>query len=115
MHELSIAEALIDQVNSIALHEGSSIVNVTVVIGALAGVDAEALDQAFKIAIEDTRLKKTSLTIENAPARVMCNSCKKESNPVFPFFACQHCNSTDFEIISGRDLILKSVDVDQPA
>jgi len=111
MHELSIAEALVQQVQSIALNEHSSVTSITVSIGALSGVDPEALDQAFRIAAEDSPFKGAALVIENVPARVLCHSCRKESSPDFPLFACQDCGSMDFEIISGRDLLLKSMEL----
>ena len=112
MHELSIAQALVEQVQSIATNEHSKITTITVSIGTLSGVDPEALDQAFTIAVDDTPLKDSKLQIEKNPARVICHSCNKESSPDFPFFACQHCNSFDFEIISGRDLLLKSIELE---
>ena len=112
MHELSIAQALVEQVQSVAEKEHSRITGITVSIGALSGVDAEALDQAFRIAVEDTPLMGSRLEINKIPAKVICHSCNKESSPDFPSFACQYCGSLDFEIVSGRDMLLQSVDLE---
>ncbi|MDD4871317.1 MAG: hydrogenase maturation nickel metallochaperone HypA [Kiritimatiellae bacterium] len=112
MHELSIAQALFEQVQSITAHENSRVMMIAVSIGTLSGVDSEALDQAFRITVDDTPLKDAKLQIEKVPARVICHSCNRESSPAFPFFACQYCNSFDFEIVSGRDLLLKSIELE---
>jgi len=109
MHELSIAEALVQQVQSIASDQNAKVTGVTVSIGALSGVDSVALNQAFRIAAEDSPFRDAELFIEHVPARVFCHACNRESSPDFPLFACQDCGSLDFEIISGRDMLLKSL------
>lgn len=111
MHELSIAQALIEQVQAIAEKEHGEVFSITVSIGSLSGVESESLEQAFLIAVEDTPLQNAKLVTEKVPAKVTCHSCKSESTPEFPFFACQSCGSTDFEIVAGHDMILKSVEL----
>ena len=112
MHELSIAQALLDQLQSIAKREKSSITGITISIGTLSGVDAEALEQAFRIASEGTPFENSRLDINTVAARVVCHSCKKESSPDFPFLVCEHCGSFDLEITAGRDMLLQSVELE---
>jgi len=112
MHELSIAQALVEQVQSIATRENAKITAITVSLGTLSGVDADALDQAFKIIVEDTSLMNSRLEISKIPARIVCHSCNRESSPEFPFFACLHCGSLNFEISAGRDMLLQSVELE---
>lgn len=112
MHELSIAEALIEQLQSIAARENARITAVTVSIGSFSGVDADALDQAFKIATGDTPLAESTLFIKKIPAKIVCHSCKKESCPELPLFECLHCGSLDCEVIAGRDMLLQSVELE---
>jgi hydrogenase nickel incorporation protein HypA/HybF len=51
MHELSVCQALIDQVEALAEARGASAVSrITVAIGALSGVEAHLLEQALPIA-----------------------------------------------------------------
>jgi hydrogenase nickel incorporation protein HypA/HybF len=112
MHELSIAQAIIDQAQDIATREQGRVSAVTVTIGSLSGVDPDALDQAFEIASEETALSGARLVIEKVPARIMCHSCNRESSPDFLSPTCLNCGSCDFEIVAGRELIIKSVDLD---
>ncbi len=113
MHELSIAQALIAQLEELTRKEHARrIISATVIIGSLSGVDHEALKFAFPIAAEDTLAKDAKLIIEDARAKVACKTCKKESHPTFPFLSCVKCGSSDVEILSGRELVLKSMDVE---
>lgn len=111
MHELSIAQALAEQVLSIAEKEQAEVTTVTVLIGALSGVEPAPLEQAYRLTAEDSPLRNSTLIIEREPATIKCHSCQKASTPTYPFLACQSCGSMDFEITAGRDMILKSVEL----
>ena len=112
MHELSIVMALLDQVKEVERDANSTITGITVCLGALSGVDAECLTQAYLIAVEDTPFREARLIIQQEPTRVLCHSCKQESTPDLPSFVCTRCGSSNVEIISGRDLLLKSIDIE---
>jgi len=115
MHELSIAQSLIERVEELASREGAERVErVTVRVGALCGVDPEALGFVFPIAAEGTAAGGAQLTIERVPAAVRCRGCGRTCEPVFPFFLCGHCGSDDVEVTAGRELDLASVDVAVP-
>ena len=113
MHELSIAQALIDQAEDIAKqNHARSVTSITVAVGALSGVDHDALKFVFPMAAEGTVAKAASLTVEAIPVQVLCHACNRQSNPELPSFACRDCGSADIEVTGGRELMLKSVDVD---
>jgi len=110
VHELSIAESMMDQLTALARREGAlSIDRVTVCIGALAGVDPDALELAFPVAAEGTVARDATLDIERFPARIRCRDCGVEHDIDEPCLLCPDCASTHVEIVSGRDLTLKSV------
>jgi hydrogenase nickel incorporation protein HypA/HybF len=113
MHELSIATALVEQVQAaVSSEDGARVVRVTVRVGALSGVDPEALNLAFPIACEGTVVEGAELAIEHVSAEVECRSCGSRTAPPFPFFACESCGSVEVEIASGRDLLLQSVEIE---
>ncbi len=110
MHELSIAQALVTQIKNAADNAGGgTVISAHIIVGGLSGVDAEALEMAFPIAIEGTILGGTKLNIEKAPALIHCNNCGKETTPDFPFPVCMACDSVDVTISGGRDLLLESI------
>ena len=113
MHELSIAQALVEQAQEIAKkNKAVRIVGITVTIGTLSGVDREALEFAFPMAAEGTIAASACLTVEAVQAEVKCRACGQTSNPESPFFTCPKCGSNDVEITGGREMMLKSVDVE---
>ena len=115
MHELSIARALVDEVEKIAVAERAQrVVSLTVQVGALSGVDPHALEWAFPVAAEGTVAGQARLEIESVPARAECNACGAEYEPGFPFFACERCGSENVRLSGGRELLIHSVEMDIP-
>lgn len=116
MHELSIAEALIEQVEaSLGCNQAAAIHSVRVAIGELSGVSPEALETAFPLAAEGTRLAGAVLVIERIQAVGSCDGCRRESSLEFPFPVCSHCGSTDMKVLRGREMDLVSVDIEEPS
>jgi hydrogenase nickel incorporation protein HypA/HybF len=113
MHELSIAQALIEQAGDVAKqNHARCVTGITVAVGALSGVDHDALKFVFPMAAEGTLAEAASLIVDTVPAQVLCHTCNRVSNPELPSFACRQCGSENIEITGGRELMLKSVDVD---
>jgi hydrogenase nickel incorporation protein HypA/HybF len=64
MHELSIAQALIEQAQDIAKQNRAHKVNaITVAVGVLSGVDNDALQFVFPMAAEGTVAEAASLRL----------------------------------------------------
>jgi len=115
MHELSIAQALAGELESIVRSEGARAVSrVTLAVGALSGVEPEALRLAFPVAMEGTAAAHAELVLQRIPAQVRCRTCGQDTEPDFPVFVCGHCGSSDIDIAAGRELLIQSVELDVP-
>ncbi len=68
MHELSIATAIVDMAEEEAERRDATIAAVYLRLGGLSGVAREALEPAFELAAEGTRLAGARLVIEEVPA-----------------------------------------------
>ena len=113
MHELSIAQSIVEQLEETTRAEGAIRVRrVTLTVGALSGVDPEALRLAYPVATEDTCAAGSDLVVEEVPSSVHCNACGQDSTPQFPFFVCETCGSQDVRVISGRELLISSVELE---
>jgi len=113
MHELSLAQGLVEQVQRAAAAEGAvRVLGLTLVMGAYSGVDREAFEFAFPLAAEGTCLEGAELRIEEIPVTVYCLSCQKESNPEIPYLICSHCGSTDLKLTGGREFLIQSVELE---
>lgn len=113
MHELSIAQALVERVEAVAARERATrVVRVAIVVGALSGVDPDALMAAFPLVAEGTTAAGAELLIERVPARVRCRACGHEAATCESFIGCAACGSRDVELVSGRELDIRSVELE---
>ena len=80
-------------------------------VGALAGVEPEALDFAFEVAAAGTIAAGASLEIEQTPAVCFCPGCGREFEPVGVIFNCPRCGSVSSEVRGGGELELVSLEV----
>ena len=113
MHELSIAIRLVDiAAEHCRAAGGAGVAAVTVAIGPLAGVHADALRTAFAVAREHTPLAEADLRIRHVPVRVWCPACAAERDlaGLVPL-ACPACGTPTGDIRGGTELDLESRDV----
>lgn len=108
MHELSIAETVVEAVLERA--GGQHVTLVRLRIGKLSGVVPDALQFCFGLATDGTPLKGAGPDIEETDGRVRCRTCDRESAMYDMTLLCE-CGSADVEVISGRELQLTSVEV----
>ncbi len=113
MHELSIADALVKQVEGIVAKEGATrVTSITVEIGALSGVDPDALSAAFPFVAETSpAIDKATLQIVAIPASVICQDCNAPQEAT-ELRVCVKCGSTRISIGEGRVLTLRSVELE---
>jgi hydrogenase nickel incorporation protein HypA/HybF len=110
MHELSIAEAVVAVAERHAA--GRRVAVVEVRVGALRQVVPSALEFAFEVVTQGTTLEGAELRIEAVPAVGHCGSCGAEGQLDWFPFACQACGSVDMELVSGEELLVEAIEVD---
>ena len=108
MHELAIAESVVEMVLECA--DGRPVSMVRLGVGQLAGVVPDSLDFCFELATLGTPLAGATLEIELQPGRARCRSCDQRFVLEDAFLLCR-CGSADVELLSGRELTVKSVEV----
>lgn len=115
MHELSIAEHIVEQAAEVARREGATrVVAVRLRVGALCGVEAGALRFSYDVATEGTILAGTRLEIIDVPLVVWCAHCLREVTlESVQLFRCPTCGTECGEIVAGRDLDIESVEIEE--
>lgn len=108
MHELAIAQGIIDTVTDRL--PGSRVSLVSLEVGPLSGVVADSLRFCFDLATEGTGLAGARLEIHEPPARCRCRLCDGEFSADGPVPLCA-CGSADVTVLSGQDLRIISVRV----
>ena len=112
MHEFSICQQIIIQVNDIALqNQASAIENITLKIGPLSGIEAPLLKQAFPFAASKTIAENAELIIEVQPVVVQCNQCGSKTNTAPNKLVCSKCGSSHTQLLSGDEMLLASVEL----
>lgn len=115
MHELSVAQALVEQVEDLARRHGATRVHlIRVRVGPLAGVVAEMLATAFPLAAAGTLAEPARLDLVESAIRVRCLSCHAESEAQPNRLVCGACGDWRTEVVSGDELILETVELDLP-
>ena len=115
MHELSIVEALIEQVQEEISRAGveGKIAKLELSIGRLSGVNTDSIRFAFELLAPETILAGAEIVIREPKAVCRCNSCHAETDLDDLVLQCPRCASTDVVIDGGRELLLQSIDVEE--
>ncbi len=112
MHELSVCQALLGQVEEVAAqHRAHGVTKIVLRIGPLAGVEARLLQDAFPIARAGSVADSAELVIEELPLRVRCDSCGAETDAAPNRLLCGACGDWHTRLISGDELLLASVEL----
>lgn len=105
MHELSIARAVVAEVEEAArLHGADAVRSVTLSIGRLAGVVPGALTFGFELASEATMLDGAELIIEVEPTIVWCPDGEHPLELSDMRFFCDVHGCATPELLSGKQL-----------
>jgi hydrogenase nickel incorporation protein HypA/HybF len=111
MHELSIAEAIVDVVTRHAA--GRRVVKVEVRVGHLRQVVPDSLDFAFGLVTQGTALDGAELAIEHVPAVGCCRECCAESVMEGLPLCCARCGGLDVEVRAGEELLVEALELEQ--
>jgi hydrogenase nickel incorporation protein HypA/HybF len=75
-------------------------------IGALSGVDPEALRFALEASTLDTPLAGLKVDINFLPVKAVCQSCGKDQLVEEYVFLCGGCGSHNLQIVQGEEMHL---------
>lgn len=113
MHELSIAESIIESALSFAAQQqATNITQMELEIGSISGVDKAALETALEIAVRNTILQDTTFIYNEITAEGKCRHCGNRYTLPDLFTPCPSCHQYAPEIITGKELKIKSVTFD---
>lgn len=113
MHELSIAENIIEMVEENALtHRFTKVIKITLEIGVLAGIEKSALFFCFAEAARNTLVEGAILEIQDKLAKGVCQHCHRQVTISSWYEPCQHCGQLPITISEGQQMIIKSLEVE---
>ncbi len=105
MHELKIATEIIETVQAEMIRRDLERIGaVGLAVGALSGVDPDALGFAYDASVIGTSLHGSRLDIEFIPVEGRCLACEHEFSVDDLCFVCPECGSGKLDIIRGQEL-----------
>ncbi len=113
MHEMSIAQSLLDVIkDEMQRHNASVLKSVLVHIGQLSAIVPESLSFCFEIMTSGTELEGAKLNMEIIPLTGKCRECGESFEIKDYAFECPLCNGTDIETLSGQELSIVEMEVE---
>ena len=115
MHELSICQSLLDQVEGIARQHGARAVErILLQVGPLSGLEPALLRSAWPLVAAGTVAAAAELVIEAAAIRVRCLDCDAESAATANRLLCGACGGFHTRLVSGDELLLARLELSIP-
>ena len=113
MHELSIAQSLLDIVLQEATAHGvNQVTKVGVKVGAYSAVVPDALRFSFDLITPGTLAEGAELAIEEVPLKGLCQDCQREIDMSSPTYECPHCQSRNIQLTQGQELFIDYLEAD---
>ena len=113
MHEMSIAQSILDIVDEYMLNEnGQCLKEVAVEIGELVAVVPDSLTFCFEVLVEDTPYRGSRLSISIIPLNGTCSDCRHSFRIKNYMFKCPTCQSTNLQIQGGQELKISHLEVE---
>ena len=112
MHELSVAMGIVKIAETEAQKAGAREVEaIELEIGTLAGIEFEALNFVWPVAVKDTVLEKAEKRVEIIQGKARCMDCDTVFEMAHFYDACPSCSSNLKAILQGKELRVKALEV----
>jgi len=114
MHEFSLAEALLDEVDRVrGEHGGGRLKTFRVEVGELAGVEPDLLASAVEVLLADGPDQGATIELETVPVEARCGECGAAFRVRNFSFLCPQCGGGRLEVVRGEGLVLRDVVLEQ--
>ena len=112
MHELSIAQNIVETVNQYVPNvRNNSVKSVRLRIGELSGVVADSLEFCFSAITADTPLSGTTLEIERIPYTLHCLPCDKVFTSELGVVLCPACGGNNTRVVDGIEMRVVEIEL----
>lgn len=112
MHELSIAMGIIKIAEQETKKAGKqNVESIDLEIGTMSGVELESLNYVWPTAVKGTVLENARLNIDFKEGKAKCLECFTIYPIEKAYDSCPSCNSFFKEVLQGKELRVKSLEV----
>ena len=115
MHEVSLAGGILRVVeNALRDEPEARLKQLTVEVGALAGVETRALEFALRTLADGTVLAGAEIVLDEVPGQAWCLQCHQTVTILSRLDACPHCASHWVQATGGTELKVRELIVVDP-
>ncbi len=115
MHELPVTKSICEIVlRHAAKNNASRVLSVNLEIGALSDLQRAWVQRYFDYLSRDTVAEGANVSIDRVPATFRCDSCQQPFQVVSLLaegVCCGRCNAGDVTMLSGRQYLVKNIEV----
>jgi hydrogenase nickel incorporation protein HypA/HybF len=113
MHELSLCESVLQVLQEQARSQGFERVRrVRLEVGALAGVEVEAMRFGFDVVTRGSLAEGAELVILERSATAFCLDCGRTVEVAQRFDPCPLCGGVHLQVTGGEELRIKDLEVE---
>lgn len=110
MHELSIAQSIVELASEQAVsHHASAVEELELEIGRLAGVELQTLEFALESAVKGSLLENARILRHYIDGEGRCTDCETVFSMDNLLTPCPHCGSWCVHVVKGKELRVKSI------
>lgn len=110
MHEMSLAEGILQIVEDAARNQGfSRVKEVRLEIGALSGVEVEALSFCLDVVLKGGVADGARVELERVPGRGYCMQCEDTVEIAALYDACPRCGGYQVQATAGTEMRVKDL------
>jgi hydrogenase nickel incorporation protein HypA/HybF len=110
LHEVGVLIEVVKTVENFAKrNEVTKIDTLVLQIGELSSMIPRYIEACYPAAVDGTLLEDTKLEIEILPGNAICKKCNKVFNLIENNNKCPNCGSKDWEILCGKEFMIKEI------
>ena len=113
MHELALCESIRTVLETEAANQGfATVKRVKLEIGALSGVEPDAMRFGFDVAMAGSLAEGAALEIAETPGQAWCLICAKPVAVAARYDACPDCGSHQLQVTGGTEMKILELEVE---
>ena len=110
MHEFALAQNIVKAIEENTGEDFQNLTAIHIEVGEFAGVVQDSLLFGLEVCLKDKQLENIQIHFTHVPGKALC-SCQHQYELKDMFEACPKCHTYQRKIISGTDVLIKSVEV----
>jgi hydrogenase nickel incorporation protein HypA/HybF len=115
MHELAVTKSILKLVlEQAAQNGGKEVLKIYLLIGEMRNLEEDWIQRYFDYISDGTIAEKAVIKVNKVPVMFQCKICGCQFTADYredKKILCSHCNSFEYDLLSGRELIIEKMEL----